>query len=142
MLRQLIHLWMVSQNITQHSTLQLTESARPVLRGEVALMLTEPLVINLKSRAALKTYSGNYDRPLFAKLRKLRKTLADDANVPLYVVFNDATLLEMAEQFPTDSGQMLRINGVGNRKIKLLGPPFLTLIREHLSDEEPPLPVR
>ncbi|WMQ74201.1 MAG: ATP-dependent DNA helicase RecQ [Sodalis sp.] len=141
-LRQLIHLGMVSQNITQHSALQLTESARPVLRGDVALMLAEPQVTNLKTRAAPKTYGGNYDRPLFAKLRKLRKTLADDANVPPYVVFNDATLLEMAEQLPIDSDQMLRINGVGNRKLERFGLPFLALIREHLSDEDPPRPVR
>ncbi|MFT4465419.1 MAG: ATP-dependent DNA helicase RecQ [Sodalis sp. (in: enterobacteria)] len=140
-LRQLIHLGMVSQNITQHSALQLTESARPVLRGEVALMLAEPRVTNLKTRSAPKTYGGNYDRPLFAKLRKLRETLADEANVPPYVVFNDATLLEMAEQLPTDSGQMLRINGVGNRKLERFGLPFLALIREHLSDEDPHLPV-
>lgn len=102
-------------------------------------MLAEPRVTNLKNRAAPKTYGGNYDRPLFAKLRK---TLADEANVPPYVVFNDATLLEMAEQLPTDCGQMLRVNGVGNRKLERFGLPFLALIREHLSDEDPRLPVR
>lgn len=141
-LRQLIHLGLVSQNITQHSALQLTESARPVLRGEVGLMLAEPRVTNLKTRATPKTYGGNYDRPLFAKLRKLRKTLADEANVPPYVVFNDATLLEMAEQLPTDSGQMLRVNGVGNRKLERFGLPFLALIREHLSGEDSLPPLR
>ncbi|MGL9774295.1 MAG: ATP-dependent DNA helicase RecQ [Sodalis sp. (in: enterobacteria)] len=132
-LRQLIHPGLVSQNIIQHSALQLTESARPVLRGEVDLMLAELRVTNLKTRAAPKTYGSNYDRPLFARLRK---ALADEANVPPYVVFNDATLLEMAELLPTDSGQMLRVNGVGNRKLERFGLPFLALIREHLSDED------
>jgi superfamily II DNA helicase RecQ len=47
-----------------------------------------------------KSYGGNYDRKLFAKLRKLRKSIADEENIPPYVVFNDATLLEMAEQMP------------------------------------------
>ena len=40
-----------------------------------------------------KSYGGNYDRKLFAKLRKLRKAIADEENIPPYVVFNDATLI-------------------------------------------------
>ncbi|MCR3755575.1 MAG: ATP-dependent DNA helicase RecQ [Sodalis sp. Psp] len=133
-LRQLIHLGLVSETITQHSVLQLTESARPVLRGEVALMLAKPRVTNPKTPAVPKIYSGNYDRFLFVKLRKLRKTLANEANVPPYVVFNDTTLLEMAKQLPTVNEQMLQINGVGHRKLERFGLPFLALIREHLSD--------
>ncbi|ARD39964.1 ATP-dependent DNA helicase RecQ [Edwardsiella ictaluri] len=132
-LRQLIHLGLVTQNIALHSALQLMEAARPVLRGEVALQLAVPRVINLKARSsAQKSYGGNYDRKLFAKLRKLRKAIADEENIPPYVVFNDATLLEMAEQMPLRAGDLLSINGVGQRKLERFGAPFMTLIREHL----------
>ncbi|ARD18179.1 ATP-dependent DNA helicase RecQ [Edwardsiella piscicida] len=134
-LRQLIHLGLVTQNIALHSALQLTEAARPVLRGEVALPLAVPRVINLKARSsAQKSYGGNYDRKLFAKLRKLRKAIADEENIPPYVVFNDATLLEMAEQMPLWAGDLLSINGVGQRKLERFGAPFMTLIREHLDE--------
>ncbi|WP_392430814.1 ATP-dependent DNA helicase RecQ [Edwardsiella piscicida] len=134
-LRQLIHLGLVTQNIALHSALQLTEAARPVLRGEVALQLAVPRVINLKARSsAQKSYGGNYDRQLFAKLRKLRKAIADEENIPPYVVFNDATLLEMAEQMPLRAGDLLSINGVGQRKLERFGAPFMTLIREHLDE--------
>nr|UCQ31402.1 ATP-dependent DNA helicase RecQ [Edwardsiella piscicida] len=134
-LRQLIHLGLVTQNIALHSALQLTEAARPVLRGEVALQLAVPRVINLKARSsAQKSYGGNYDRKLFAKLRKLRKAIADEENIPPYVVFNDATLLEMAEQMPLRAGDLLSINGVGQRKLDRFGAPFMTLIREHLDE--------
>ncbi|ACY82978.1 ATP-dependent DNA helicase RecQ [Edwardsiella piscicida] len=134
-LRQLIHLGLVTQNIALHSALQLTEAARPVLRGEVALPLAVPRVINLKARSsAQKSYGGNYDRKLFAKLRKLRKAIADEENIPPYVVFNDATLLEMAEQMPLRAGDLLSINGVGQRKLERFGAPFMTLIREHLDE--------
>ncbi|EOV8219137.1 ATP-dependent DNA helicase RecQ, partial [Edwardsiella piscicida] len=134
-LRQLIHLGLVTQNIALHSALQLTEAARPVLRGEVALQLAVPRVINLKARSsAQKSYGGNYDRKLFAKLRKLRKAIADEENIPPYVVFNDATLLEMAEQMPLRAGDLLSINGVGQRKLERFGAPFMTLIREHLDE--------
>ena len=139
-LRQLIHLGLVTQNIAMHSALQLTESARPVLRGEVPLQLAVPRVINLKSRSssshASKNYGGNYDRKLFAKLRKLRKAIADEENIPPYVVFNDATLLEMAEQMPIRASELLSINGVGQRKLDRFGAPFMTLIREHVDGDD------
>lgn len=140
-LRQLIHLGLISQNITKHSALQLRESAWPVLRGEVDLMLAEPRVTNLKTRLTPKIYGSNYDWPLFAKLRKLRTTLADEASVPPYMVFNDTTLLEMVDRLPTVNGQMLRVNGVGHRKLERFGLLFLALIREHLSGKNSQMSV-
>nr|WP_263458468.1 ATP-dependent DNA helicase RecQ [Brenneria tiliae] len=134
-LRQLIHLGLLQQNIAQYSALQLTESARPVLRGEVPLQLAVPRVINLKPRAASqKSYGGNYDRKLFAKLRKLRKSIADEANIPPYVVFSDATLLEMAELMPITAAELLNINGVGHRKLERFGASFMSMIRDHVDN--------
>ncbi|EKA9349189.1 ATP-dependent DNA helicase RecQ [Cronobacter sakazakii] len=135
-IRQLIHLGVVTQNIAQHSALLLTEAARPFLRGEAPLMLAVPRVAALKPRVAQKSYGGNYDRKLFAKLRKLRKAIADEENIPPYVVFNDATLIEMAEQMPLSPGEMLGINGVGTRKLERFGRPFMTLIREHVDGDD------
>ncbi|MDR3433422.1 MAG: ATP-dependent DNA helicase RecQ [Rouxiella aceris] len=134
--RQLIHLGMITQNIAMHSALQLTEAARPVLRGEVPMQLAVPRIQTLKVRSShsQKTYGGNYDRKLFAKLRKLRKSLADEGNVPPYVVFNDTTLLEMAEQLPVSPGELLGITGVGQRKLEKFGRPFMAVIKEHIDN--------
>ncbi|EIC83526.1 ATP-dependent DNA helicase RecQ [Serratia sp. M24T3] len=136
--RQLIHLGLITQNIAMHSALQLTEAARPVLRGEIAMQLAVPRLQTLKIRGTntQKTYGGNYDRKLFAKLRKLRKTLADEGNVPPYVVFNDTSLLEMAEQLPVSPGEMLGITGVGQRKLEKFGRPFMALIRDHIDNDD------
>ncbi|MGG4608241.1 ATP-dependent DNA helicase RecQ [Providencia sp. Me31A] len=136
-LRQLIHLGMITQNITHFSALQLTEAARPILRGEAALQLAVPRVLVAKSRNQQnKIYHGNYDKKLFAKLRKLRKSIADEENIPPFVVFNDATLIEMAEHTPTSSVELLLINGVGERKLERFGEAFMTLIRDHLEGYE------
>lgn len=136
--RQLIHLGLITQNIAMHSALQLTEASRPVLRGEIPLQLAVPRLQTLKIRGSntQKTYGGNYDRKLFAKLRKLRKTLADEGNVPPYVVFNDTSLLEMAEQLPVSAGEMLNITGVGQRKLEKFGRPFMALIRDHIDNDD------
>lgn len=132
-LRQLIHLGLITQNIANYSALQLTESARPVLRGEVPLQLAVPRIQNIKPRQTARSYGGNYDKKLFAKLRKLRKFIADEENIPPFVVFNDATLIEMAEQCPVRANDLLLINGVGERKLERFGDAFMALIREHLT---------
>ena len=136
-LRQLIHLGLVTQNITRHSALQLTEAARPVLRGEAPLMLAVPRLVTTKARSSSpKFFGGNYDRKLFAKLRKLRKSIADESNVPPYVVFNDATLVEMAEQMPLTASEMLSINGVGHKKLERFGRPFMVMIKQHVAGDD------
>lgn len=132
--RQLIHKGMLHQNITRNSTLQLTEEARPLLRGDVELELAVPR-LDTAARAAKsdKLTSKNYDKKLFAKLRKLRKSIADEEEIPPYVVFSDATLIDMAEILPTSYGEMLAVNGVGQRKLDKYADPFLDLIQEHLT---------
>ena len=132
-LRQLIHLGLVTQNIAMYSALQLTEAARPILRGEMPLMLAVPRLVSIKPRgSSQKSYGGNYDRKLFAKLRKLRKAIADEDNIPPYVVFSDASLIEMSEQMPLTSSEMLSVNGVGHKKLERFGKPFLLMIKDHV----------
>lgn len=135
-MRQLIHKGLLTQNITRNSTLQLTEAARPVLRGEVELELALPrLDAATRASKANKLNNKNYDKKLFAKLRQLRKAIADQDNLPPYVVFSDATLMDMAEILPTSHGEMLAVSGVGQRKLEKYADPFLDLIQYHLTGE-------
>lgn len=135
-LRQLVHCGLLLQNITRSSVLQLTEAARPVLRGELPLELAEPRLQPITSVAKSPKRSSkishfNYDRKLFAALRKLRKDIADNENIPPYVVFNDASLAEMAEIKPLNEREMLDIAGVGHVKLEKYGRQFLTKIASY-----------
>lgn len=132
-LRQLVHRGFLTQSIVRSSTLQLTEKARAVLRAEVELELAVPrLDIATRSAKSDKLANRQYDKKLFAKLRKLRKAIADEEDLPPYVVFNDASLMEMAEMLPTSAGEMLAVNGVGHRKLEKYGNAFLNVIEDHL----------
>lgn len=133
-LRQLIHHGLLSQDITQGATLKLTEAARAVLKGEYALNLAEPR-LQASHVYQDKLAQFNYDRKLFAKLRSLRKELADQDDVPPYVVFNDKTLAEMAQKMPTDDSDFLKVSGVGFTKLTKYGAPFMQLIRNYLAAE-------
>ncbi|MBD1580723.1 DNA helicase RecQ [Pseudoalteromonas sp. S16_S37] len=131
-LRQLIHHGLLTQDITQGASLRLTEAARAVLKGEYALQLAEPR-LQAKHVYQDKLAQFNYDKKLFAKLRSLRKELADEDDVPPYVVFNDKTLAEMAQLMPTNDSEFLKISGVGFTKLSKYGAPFMQLIRNYLA---------
>ena len=60
-----------------------------------------------------------------ARLRALRKTLADERHVPAYVVFSDKTLQDMAAQNPQTHEQLLAVHGVGQKKLAQYGDAFL-----------------
>lgn len=133
-IRQLIHLGFVQQVISElNTTLQLTESAKAILKGEEPLELAMPRISAISKIAHNPQRQGvaNYDKDLFARLRFLRKQIADKENIPPYIVFNDATLQEMAQYMPTSNIEMLQINGVGSIKLERFGQPFMALIQEH-----------
>jgi ATP-dependent DNA helicase RecQ len=64
-------------------------------------------------------------RERFQRLRKLRKSIADARSVPAYVVFTDATLLQMAERRPLTAQGLLGISGVGPKRLEQYGSLFL-----------------
>jgi ATP-dependent DNA helicase RecQ len=136
--RQLIHLGYLEQDIANYSILRLTPHAREILRGEKSVTLARahlaPAKAAKKSEKKATASRRDYDSPLFEKLRRLRKDLAEKAGVPPFVVFNDATLYEMTVELPQTEQAFLEINGVGQRKLASYGSIFLQAIREHLDD--------
>jgi ATP-dependent DNA helicase RecQ len=79
--------------------LNLTEAARPLLRGEQQIQLAKPRIREQIKKKVAKTATsqGPYDETLFDELRALRKRLADAQGVPPYIVFGDATLIQTPE---------------------------------------------
>lgn len=134
--RQLIHLGYLRQDITRSSILVLTSEARSVLTGATKVELAVPRLQAISKGSAKRSRKDDYDydQVLFAKLRKLRKQLADELGKPPYVIFNDASLAEMAEQQPQTPFELLKINGVGDNKLEKFGDKFLAVIREYQFD--------
>ncbi len=132
--RQLIHCGLLMQNLTRGSALQLTEAARTVLKSENSLMLAVPRLQLVKTTAKQKrrSVSANADSKLFARLRHLRKQIADHENLPPYVIFSDVSLSEMSELMPTNDSQFLSITGVGHIKLDKYGEAFLSEIKQYV----------
>lgn len=127
---QLIHLGYLQQDIEQQSILCLTQASGVVLKAQEPLMLASPR-LQKASYWQEKAPQKSYDRVLFAKLRELRKAIADGEDIAPFIVFNDATLSELARVKPKTSREMLGISGIGDVKLSRYGQPFLALIKEH-----------
>jgi ATP-dependent DNA helicase RecQ len=128
-LRQLIHLGLLVQDVANYSVLKLTAAARPVLRGERTLTLARPRIKEKRRKPAKAARDLEpADQELFEALRELRKRLADAQGVPPYVIFGDATLIQMSRDKPRTEDDMLEINGVGQVKLERYGAEFLDVI--------------
>jgi ATP-dependent DNA helicase RecQ len=84
-----------------------------------------------KDRKSREILQGDFDQDLFEILRILRKKIADEENMPPYIVFSDVTLKDMASKYPKNSVEFLSINGVGEVKLKRYGAVFLEKITEY-----------
>jgi len=131
--RQLIAGGYLGADHQQFGALYLTEKARPVLRGEKELMMREDVkdVSRASSRKRAVVDLLPEDQRLWEDLRQCRKQLADEHDVPPYVIFHDATLLDMVQLRPLNEQQLLAVNGVGQGKLSKFGQEFLRIINEH-----------
>jgi ATP-dependent DNA helicase RecQ len=131
--RELLRLGLVTAAPGKFATLQLTEEGLTTLRQRTAITLTKPFDVTAGKRRKRRTGEIECDEVLFEKLRLLRRKLADERNVPAYVVFSDVSLREMARAYPQTPAEFERIPGVGQRKLKDFGEPFTAAIADHVS---------
>ena len=135
--RQLISHGLLTVDIEAHGSLRLTEASRPVLRGETQLHLRKFVKTSkarTKTRKTASAYSKQADAQLWEELRTLRSKFAEQQGVPAYVIFHDATLMEMVERQPQGLAQLANISGIGERKLDAYGEAFLAVIKQHHSE--------
>ena len=126
-LRQLLNMKYIAIKNWEYRSLCLTDKSREILKGEVSFMLRETKEEKIVAKRAKKVLSeanhGNID--LFERLRKLRRELAEENNVPPYVIFGDKSLHDMCMIMPRSKDEFLMVNGVGQMKCEKYGDAFL-----------------
>jgi len=126
--RQMMGRDLVRPDRERYGALRMTEAARPILRDEAEITLRRDSLRASKSRAPVKTQVSEEDAPLLSALKAKRRALAEAARVPAYVVFNDRTLIEIAEKRPDNLDEMARIGGIGATKLERYGDIFLEVV--------------
>ena len=129
--RQLISMGYLAVEI-DYGVLKLTEKARPLLKGECAIQLKvqkykKPKQAQNKKQAIESDLSAD-EQVNFEKLKQQRSLWAKERNVPAYVVFHDATLMDIARINPKNSNQLLEVNGLGKTKLELYGEKIIALL--------------
>jgi ATP-dependent DNA helicase RecQ len=131
-IEQLLALGLIDA-IRRGEGLVITAEGKKVLLGKRAVKLKKSALESggLGRRATMKVDDTGYDVVLFEALRKLRKRLADEQNVPAYHVFSDATLRQMAVIKPQAKEGMLGVSGVGMVKWERYGEVFLQVVKDY-----------
>lgn len=126
--KDLISMGYLKQVGDQYPVLALTAKSALALKGEEKVIMVK--LVNIKEA---ESKEDDYEENLFNKLKGLRMELARKENVPAYVIFSDATLLELATYLPLSLDEMRRISGFGDVKIERYGDIFLGSIAEYCS---------
>ncbi|HEB81536.1 MAG TPA: DNA helicase RecQ [Gammaproteobacteria bacterium] len=131
--RQLISRNLLNVDLEGHGSLRLSDSCRPVLRGEEKLFLRKETKTEKAARRGRKAVAADKteNNALWQALRECRKQLADEHNLPPYMIFHDATLSEMMQRMPQNREQFGRISGVGEKKLENYADAFLAVIEQH-----------
>jgi len=129
--RELVRLGFLRQTMEKFSVLEITNEGRAALKERKKVTLTKPVTApETKTRHVGEI---TCDETLFERLRELRKRLADERDVPAYIIFSDVALRQMARNYPERERDFARISGVGEKKLREFGEVFLDEIALHLA---------
>ncbi|EHY76366.1 MULTISPECIES: DNA helicase RecQ [Stutzerimonas stutzeri subgroup] len=142
--RQLVARGLADVDLEGFGGLRLSDSCRPLLRGEVTLELRRELASKTAKPAASAASQlvRSEERETWEALRTLRRKLAEEHSVPPYVIFPDATLLEMLRSQPASLSDMASISGVGARKLERYGQAFLEVLQGNVAAAKSPADLR
>lgn len=135
--RELLRIGLVVAAPGKFATLQLTDAGLAALRERKPITLTKPFDVEEKKRPKHRAGEIECDEALFEQLRVLRRKLADERDVPAYIIFSDVALREMARACPVTTVEFSRIPGVGQQKLRDFGQPFTTAIGQYLASRPP-----
>jgi ATP-dependent DNA helicase RecQ len=138
--RELLRLGFIAAAPGKFATLELTGAGRAVLRERKSITLTKPFAVE-RTKRSKKHRAGEIkcDEALFEQLRVLRRQIADERDVPAYVIFSDVSLREMARAHPTTQAEFRRVPGVGEQKLRDFAEIFTAAIRDYLASNSEPL---
>jgi ATP-dependent DNA helicase RecQ len=137
--RQLSRLGLAEFSSDSYATVSLTQKGLNALKQRETITLTRAPIQALKDQQTTSAVSAARagdipcDEGLFHQLRILRKSLADERNVPAYVVFSDVTLRHIARRYPRSPAEFLSVPGVGERKLADFGGAFIAAVSEWLA---------
>lgn len=111
--------------------LRVTEMSYPVLKGKAKVKVKKTVRIKTKE----KTVEETVNISLFDTLKQIRYEIASKKGVPAFLIFSDASLMDMCRKLPVTPEEFLSVNGVGDNKLKQYGDRFISAIAEYKASQ-------
>jgi len=127
------------KEIESYGILKLTDEGKEYTQKPYEILLTEDHdydAINAKNAATSNQKGAAADTILFFNLKDLRKKYAKEKGLPPNIIFSEASLIDMANQYPITTDELAQIHGVGHGKAKKFGEPFLKYIKQYVEDND------
>lgn len=139
-LQQMVQLGAVGIDYKDKFNLKLTDLSWKILKGEATVNFVNYDVIKerqAEQKKAVKKVikTATKAEGLLGQLKELRRQLASEIGKPAFVVFGDASLIDMSNKAPTTIMEFLEVSGVGDHKAEKYGKEFLKLIRKYKQNE-------
>ena len=134
-IRQSLVKGFLRKEIESYGILKLTDEGKEYTQKPYEIFLTEDHdydAINAKNAATSNQKGAAADTILFANLKDLRKKYAKEKGLPPNIIFSEASLIDMANQYPITTDELAQIHGVGQGKAKKFGEPFLKYIKQYV----------
>jgi ATP-dependent DNA helicase RecQ len=125
---QLLDQGLLARSGGDRPVVMLNERSWEVLRGSRAVVLLEPRVGRAKAAKADVDDWKDVDRDLFERLRKWRRRVADARGKPAWTIFDDKSLRAIAREKPTSPAALLRVKGIGEKRLADFGAAILDLV--------------
>ena len=130
------------KDIDQYGVIKMNQKGHDYLANPepVELVKFQDYAEIKKERERISTEEfKTFDDVLFDKLKKLRKTIAQNhrpSPLPPYVIFRDPSLEDMAAKYPISLEEFQNISGVGQGKARKFGKPFIEMIKEYVEEND------
>lgn len=138
-IRQCIIEGMLYKEIEQYGVLRMTDKGHDFIANPKSFTLIKEhdySDVDIDTGNSVNNQKSVIDEALFNSLKDLRKEISREKNLPPFVIFQDPSLEDMAQQYPITLEELINISGVGQGKAKRYGQPFIDLIKEYVEENE------
>lgn len=134
-IRQALIAGYIEKEVENYGVLKVTAAGKKFIKKPVSFMVALDTEFSDYDEAeSPEGGTGVLDPALFSMLKNLRKQMSAKLNLPKYVIFQDASLEQMATDYPITLEELQQIQGVGAGKAKRYGPKFVELIKAHCEE--------
>ena len=114
--------------IGDHKVLKIDSLGSDILKKKVEVVIDFDKLGHLE-KEEIQEHELSFDEKIYQEFKSLRTQIANEQNVPAYIIFGDKTLLQLSQKLPVTKEEMLEVHGIGESKVEKYGDVFLELCK-------------